>query len=324
MTTHNRFPSLYFALLFGMLGAACSSDDGATPDAGSPDALAKSASDKFWNVYWSNDYGHIGDVESALEAAIAQKPDEADLYGLLAAAHWWHVSESRRDPHPDQNVLVKDLPTAVALMQQAAQLDPDEDHYPGFIGVTTVHVGVFTHDANLVSQGDRLLLDAVYRFPEFNGFNAWAAHNADPKDSDSFRRALDALWGSVDACVGATIDRNNPDAAPYMHLATAHGRKKVCWDDNGFAPHAFEGIMLNLGSGLVKAGATGPARIAYENAKLASGYSTWPYRGVLESLLASDLDARAALYADADPNNDPPPTGIDRSCIYCHAKVPEP
>jgi len=39
---------------------------------------------------------------------------------------------------------------------------------------------------------------------------------------------------------------------------------------------------------------------------------------------ASDLEARAALYADGDPNNDPPPTGIDRSCVYCHAKAPEP
>ena len=40
-------------------------------------------------------------------------------------------------------------------------------------------------------------------------------------------------------------------------------------------------------------------------------------------LFASDLDARAALYADADPGNDPPLSVPNRSCAYCHAQLPE-
>jgi hypothetical protein len=28
----------------------------------------------------------------------------------------------------------------------------------------------------------------VYQFPEFNNFNRWAAHSADPKDSDSYKK----------------------------------------------------------------------------------------------------------------------------------------
>jgi len=40
-------------------------------------------------------------------------------------------------------------------------------------------------------------------------------------------------------------------------------------------------------------------------------------------LFASDLDARAALYADADPGNDPPLSVPNRSCVYCHAQLPE-
>jgi len=322
--------ALSLAILIGTLSTAplaggCSADDSASPDGGDPAIGARKASDAFWNTYWGNDYAHIADVQSELRAAIAENPNDAELTALLAATHWWHVSEAAgRERHPDPAVLNSDLPTALQLMRQAAQLDQDEDHLPGFVGVLMMHVGRFTNDANLVAQADEALDGAVYRFPEFNGFNMWAGHNADPKDSPGFQKGLEALWNAVDGCSGEKIDRTNPDIAPYLRLATSHGRKKVCWNENGLAPHAFEGLMLNLGSGLVKAGAVAQARIVFHNAQLVPEYSTWPYRSVLEALLASDLDARAALFADGDPSNDPLPTGIDRSCVYCHAKVPEP
>ena len=327
MTSPTASHSTSFLVLAGTLAtvllvAGCTADDGSSPtDAG---GAATAASAAFWNNYWANGYAHIADVQGELQAALATNPDDAELHALLAATHWWHVSEAARDPHPDGPVLNGDLPAALQLMQQATQLDPDEDHSPGFVGVLTVHIGRHTNDLDLVAQGDRLLEDAIYRFPEFNGFNMWAAHNADPKDSPGFQRGLAALWNAVDECVGGKIDRYNPDLTPYLHLATSHGRKKVCWDENGLAPHAFEGLLLNLGNGLVKAGAVAQARIVFHDAQLGSGYSSWPYRSVLESLLASDLEARAALYADGDAGNDPPATGIDRSCVYCHAKVPEP
>jgi hypothetical protein len=331
MNSDNRSRSLSVALLIATstlapLAVGCSADASSSPDAGdSAASSAKTASDAFWNTYWANDYAGIPAVQSALQAALNENPRDANLTALLAATHWWHVSEAAaREKHPDPTVLNGDLPTALQLMNQAAQLDPDEDHYPGFIGVLLVHIGRRTNDQNLVTQGDEMLANAVYRFPEFNGFNTWAAHNADPKDSPDYLKALDALWNAVDECIGTKIDRTNPDVTPYMHLETSHGRKKVCWDENGLALHAFEGLMLNLGNGLVKAGDVAAARVVFHNAQLGSGYSTWPYRSILESLAASDLEARAALYADGDPTNDPPPSGIDRSCVYCHAKVPEP
>ena len=65
------------------------------------------------------------------------------------------------------------------------------------------------------------------------------------------------------------------------------------------------------------------ARVMYANVKYADNYATWPYRDVLETIAGSDLNARAALYADADPKNDPPLSVPNRSCVYCHATVPE-
>ena len=110
---------------------------------------------------------------------------------------------------------------------------------------------------------------AAYQFPEFNNFNRWAAHNADAKDSDSYKKALDSLWQALDACAGTTIDRSNPDLKPYLYLQTPIGRKKACWSEGALAPHSFEGFMLNLGNGLVKAGQVEAAKVMYANPKYA-------------------------------------------------------
>jgi hypothetical protein len=290
------------------------------------------AIEQFWAIFHGNDYGAIAGVQAELQAALEHDPEHVTLYGLLGATHFWHAGEYTRDPKPDLNVLQQDLPTAVQLFQKALDLDYAQhpigyvynDHLPGFLGVTTVHVGQGIGDPNLIAKGDQMLDYSVYQFPEFNNFNRWAAHNADPRDSDSYKKGLDSLWQALDACIGGSIDRTNPDIRPYLHLQTAVGRKSTCWSENTMAPHSFEGLILNLGNGLVKAGQVDIAKIMYANARYAYNYSAWPYRQVLESLAASDLSARAALYADNNPANDPPLTVPDRSCVYCHATVAEP
>src|SRR5215468_3004718 len=198
MNSNPRFLSfslLLTSLTLVPLASGCSADAKPSPDAGDQAVIiGKTATDAFWNTYWANDYANIANVQSALRAALNENPRDATLTALLAATHWWHVSEAAaRERHPDQAVLNSDLPTALQLMQQAAQLDPDEDHYPGFIGVLMVHIGRRTNDPNLDAQGDQMLDEAVYRFPQFNGFNSWAAHNADPKESPGFQKGLDAL-----------------------------------------------------------------------------------------------------------------------------------
>ena len=82
--------------------------------------------------------------------------------------------------------------------------------------------------------------------------------------------------------------------------------------------------MLNLGGGLVKAGQIESARVMFANARYADHYADWPYRSYLEQVANSDLSARAALYADNNPSNDPPLAVPNRGCSYCHATAPEP
>jgi hypothetical protein len=291
------------------------------------------AIEKFWAVYHGNDYDDIPAVQAELERALRHDPNNFTLYALLGATHFWHVGEYKRDPKPDPNVLRQDMPTAASLFQKAYELDYyghhlighiNDDHLPGYWGITTFHTGQQFMDPSLMAKGDKILDYAVYQFPEFNNFNRWAAHNTDPRDSETYKKALDSLWEGIDSCIEGSIDRANPDLKPYLHLYTRVGRKKACWWGGDLAPYSFEGYLLNLGDGLVKAGEVEAAKVIFADAQYADNYATWPYRDVLEAIAGSDLNARAALYADGNSSNEPPLGVPNRSCVYCHATVPEP
>lgn len=294
---------------------------------------SKAAIERFWRIYHGNEYSAIPQVQAQLQSAIQRDPNNSTLYALLGATYFWHYGEYTRDANLNLGVLLQDLPNAVSLFGNAFELDYygkhligyiNDDHLPGYLGITTVHLGQQTKDPDLIAKGDQMLDFAAYQFPEFNNFNRWAAHNTDPKNSDSYKRALDSLWLALDACAGTPIDRSNPDLKPYLYLQTATGRKKACWSEGDLAPHSFEGFMLNLGDGLVKAGRVEAAKIMYANARYADNYRAWPYRKYLEEVANSDLYARAALYADNNPMNDPPLGVPNRGCSYCHATAPEP
>jgi hypothetical protein len=74
-----------------------------------------------------------------------------------------------------------------------------------------------------------------------------------------------------------------------------------------------------MGDALVKHGDVAVARVAYHDAQLVKDYLSWPYKSELEERLAADLNAREALYDDADPSNDPPIFVANASCTGCHA-----
>jgi hypothetical protein len=331
--------ALMATALFLFLGVAHSSGNSGGPPAQSQDdhntGTSRAAIEKFWTVYHGNDYDAIPEVQKVLKTAIRLDPDNPTLYALLGATHFWHVGEWPRDPEAKvhQNVFAQDMPTAAGLFQKALDLDYytqhpigyiNDDHLPGYWGITTVHTGQEFQNPTLIAKGDGTLDFAAYQFPEFNSFNRWAAHLTDARGSETYQKALDSLWEGLDSCVGGKVDRANPDLKPYLKLVTSVGRKRACWGKGDIAPYGFEGYMLNLGNGLVKAGQVDAARVVFANAKYADNYSTWPYRDVLEAIAASDLNARAALYAPgADAKKAPQLTVPDRSCAYCHATVPE-
>jgi hypothetical protein len=74
-----------------------------------------------------------------------------------------------------------------------------------------------------------------------------------------------------------------------------------------------------FGDMLVKNGHPSVARPMYEAAKARPTYASWRFRDIVEDRLTEDLDARAALYRDADHSNDPPIGASPAVCQNCHA-----
>jgi hypothetical protein len=227
-------------------------------------ASSNTAIADFWQVYHGNAYDRIPEVQVELESALQKDQINAQLYALLGATHFWHIGEYTRDAHPDLNVLQNDMPTAASLFNKAFHLNyygphpigfVNDDRLPGYWGITMFHTAKQVNDAKLMATADATLSYARYQFPEFNSFNYWAAHGSDPKDSDTYKQALEALWQGIDACVQGSVDRNDPDLKPYLYLYTRIGRKRVCWWDGEVAPYSYEGYLLNLGNGLGEGGA---------------------------------------------------------------------
>src|SRR6201990_121739 len=143
---------------------------------------SRAAIDRFWQVYHGNDYAAIRQLDTQLEHAIRHDPNNPTLYALLGAAHFWHIGEYQRDAHPDPSVLQQDMPNAVSLFNKALELDYysqhpigyiNDDHLPGYLGITTVHLGQMARNPGLIAKGDQMLDFAAYQFPEFNNFNRW-------------------------------------------------------------------------------------------------------------------------------------------------------
>jgi hypothetical protein len=145
-----------------------------------------------------------------------------------------------------------------------------------------------------------------------------------PAGGADFEQAVEAAWRTLEVCFGDSFDREHPDITPYLDQATDRGPKRVCWND-AIAPHGAEGFYLWMGDVLVKHGDLDQAKVVYANARLIREYAQWPFQSLLEARFADDLAARAALYRDADPLNDPPIAGeaVDRGCGYCHAATTE-
>src|SRR5258708_37603547 len=62
-----------------------------------PNDASQAASVHFWTAYHGNDYDAIPHVETELEAALQNDPDNPTLYALLGASHFWHIGEFARD-----------------------------------------------------------------------------------------------------------------------------------------------------------------------------------------------------------------------------------
>jgi hypothetical protein len=283
-----------------------------------PTESSQTADERFWSVLHGADYAAYPQALAAVEAALAESPEDPLQNAHLGWLHIWHLSEAASFGASPQEMSA-DLEFATRYFGHATELDPTEARYLGFYGSTLVVEGALLRDAGKAKVADSTLNRAVRMWPEFNLFTAAYIHSSDPYDSPRYATALQRMWRNMDVCVGRTVSRQNPDISPYLSLETSVGPKRACWNSL-IAPHNLEGFFLNFGDMLVKHGDVTLARTMYANARRSRTYSQWAYRDVLERRII-DADVNVAAFRDFAPSQEGSVRLMGQSnfsCMACH------
>jgi hypothetical protein len=303
----------------GMIAVATAPEKSASltrsPQATEADAL-------FWDRFHAGDYAAIPRVQEALQAAYLRDPGDVKTASHIGWIHIWKLSERAR---------LADVPASITdeaslsrkYFAESMRLDPADARLAGFYASATLAEASIHHDDKQTRAGYYDMRAAIRAYPAFNLFTAGYVMSTAPRDSARFAEALGWQWENLDVCIGAKIDRANPDYSPYLRLSTTAGPKRVCWNST-IAPHNFEGFFLNMGDMLVKSGDWRTAQVVYRNARLSPSFAAWPYAAILERrIVAAEsnvaaFNAPAAAAADGDRR-----LMIDTrfSCMGCHQGV---
>jgi hypothetical protein len=282
-------------------------------------AAAVEADKLFWKTLHAGEYDRIPDALTAVKAAYLDNPNDAVTASHVGWLHIWRLGERARHA-PVRPEITDDAVLARKYFEEAVRLAPKEARYLGFYASLLMAEGTIHKDEKMVRRGFYTMKDAVAAWPEFNYFTAGYATSALPVASDRYREALEYQWRNVDACVGETVDRANPDYARYMRLDTREGPKRVCWN-SWIAPHNFEGFFLNFGDMLVKAGEPETAVVMYGNARRAREYPAWPYRAVLEErIVNAKRNVEAFRRAETAPGAPTVMVASAFACVGCHQR----
>jgi hypothetical protein len=272
----------------------------------------------FWKVFTSGDYDSIPALLNALTGAYLADPTDAKTAAHLGWTHAWHLSESKRLSAVPPTI-TDEAVIARKFFDQAVRFDPTDARYLGIQGGMMIAEAGIHRDAELFDKGYAVMQQASLAFPEFNLFGDGFTLSRQPASSPYFKSGLEKQWINTDICIGAKIDRINPDMKPYMHLATTIGPKRVCWNLPQLAPHNFEGFFLNFGDMLVKAGDWQTAQKIYVQAKYVTDYATWSYRNILEQRITEAQSNVAAFNADPNsPQFKPVMAQSALACTGCH------
>lgn len=277
---------------------------------------ATRADELFWNTFHGGRYDGIQGALEALTAAYLRTPNDAKTAAHIAWLHNWRVAErARLDSVPA--TITDDTMLARRYFQEAVKLDPSDARYLGFLAGHLLAEGSLHQDERLTRRGYFMMQDAIEAWPEFNLFTGGFVFSRLPADSPQFREGLEWQWRTLDLCIGARLDRANPDYSPYLALETKEGAKRACWN-SWIAPHNFEGFFLNMGDMLVKSGDWQTAQKIYANARLPKSFATWKHQAVLEDRIAQAQENVALFNAPDGSSQTRIMINSEFACMACH------
>lgn len=271
-----------------------------------PSRAAADGEAAFWDTLGG---GTNRDVEALelLRRATQQDPRDGRSYFLIGMMHLQRFERIDADPRHASVAGRLELLSATQAFARASPLLWDgvrgDSRAPGFAAAATYKKGVAFEDPATTARGFQAMRDAASLNPLFNGFIPFGAGPIASPDSPEYALILHLL----------------DDVFPTL-FPECGGQDEICFN-GGLAPHNLEGTFLLFGDLYTKAGRIADAQRAYETAAQTGESGGWSPRFVAHAReLASAVPERAALYGNADPDDDPPFTDLGGAgnCAYCH------
>lgn len=293
-------------LLAFACATACSSSHAAAPS-GNGDADLSTATTAFYETL-SGAKDDSARVISLVRPVQKAHPDATLAFWMSAAMLTFQVSHATTGNVHDLARAPKELADSLAEAQanaeRAAVLAKQQDVHiailPTWPGLTT-----FLH---AYATGDGALQDlAVERL------------RAGVEDDTELGSLMFA------ATVGQFLDRTDPLFREAVTLADnaiakagdcTKNEPEIC-GNQGAAPHGVEGALLIFGDLYAKDGQVDRATAMYQLSLSGGQADRWRYASEVEARLGSVAD-RAALYANADPDDDPAFGVPNEFCGACH------
>ena len=284
------------------------------------DAVAARAA--FWTMFGDNRILDLPSVTAQLTAAYLGHPQDPTLARLLGHAHFlWFVERERLGP--SDATITDHAVLSEHYFAQAALLDPEDHRIHAWWGGSQLVVAQLRGDDADQRRGYFETMRGVEGYPAYNLVTTAFIFGLPPKDSPAFPTALASIWGAIDQCAGTEVDRDHFEVASFRDRSPRPPRDagEVCWNDPERYPFNQQGIVLQLGELLLKAGETERARQVYSQLAETEGFEDWPLKHLAQDRL-DHLDAYAARW-----NTDTPPPYLltsGHSCTVCHARQATP
>jgi hypothetical protein len=271
---------------------------------------------QMYSTLVEGDIAKAAELTTKLDAAAEAAPQDGYTTFYSGLVRLWRLSEGTAEtgsalssPTVDGQEMIDRLATARVML-------PDDARVPGFLGLSRVILGSVTGDTASVDAGEADLEDSIDMLPAYGHFLSATAHDYQPVGSAGFETSVADMESLARAC-----DYEKDDSGAYVYPPGKLDYQHHVCNDEGIVAHVFEGVFITWGDIALKARwAPEKVRPLYESAKSSPTYAKWPFAAELEKRL-SELDERAALYADDDVSNDPPMWATEgHICTGCHVK----
>jgi hypothetical protein len=296
--------------------AACGGGGGTTPEPVPVDDPNSNPIIDTYEALVAADHAALPRLVPSMDALFERSPEDGVVAFYTGIVHLWNLTRARQDPDRDLLSMALESDTAIASFERAVALRPKSEHAAAFLGAALLAAGDYIGNEVQIEEGRRVLDGAVPLNPAYVNGVRGIGLGALPRSHPLFAEAEGALFAVVEAC---GYESSGEDGVRFTYpeggLPSA---RRVC-NDSGLVAHVWEGLFLTFGDVVVKQGDAARARVVYENARSSPAYDRWLLRDLLEERIAG-ADARAALYLDEDPANDPLTwMEEDQVCVGCHA-----